>query len=72
MAEYIVSSERSRVPEAWFALNAERELVRCRDCVMSRIKYTKTGKLKTASCSWHGRCIDPGGYCAWGEWREAV
>lgn len=32
MAEYIVDSDRSHVPEAWFALYAERELVRCRDC----------------------------------------
>lgn len=43
------------------------EVVRCRDCKHSRIKYTAKGALKSASCSWHGRCIKPDGYCAWGE-----
>lgn len=46
------------------------ELVRCKDCRSARIAYTKTGKLKTASCSWHGRRIRVDGYCAWGVRRE--
>lgn len=48
------------------------EVIRCRDCGNARIKYTAKGSLKSASCQWHGRCINPDGYCAWGRRKESA
>lgn len=62
MPEYIIGS--------WLNANGPEKIVRCRDCANARIKYTAKGALKTASCAWHGRCIKPDGYCAWGERKE--
>lgn len=64
MAEYIVDSDRSRVPEAWFELYAERELVRCRDC-----KHAPQGVCKLLKWR-HNDCpvmVAPNFFCAQGE-----
>lgn len=45
------------------------EIVRCRDC-----KYgINDGELcsEDASDSWDWRSVEPDGFCAWGERREA-
>lgn len=58
-------------------------LVRCKDCKHARIMRPldwRTGKPSTVIeewyCSWHSNAegaseIEPDGYCAWGERREA-
>lgn len=68
--EYIINSKATRTPEDWCKRNSSGQIVRCRDCKNARIKYTAKGTIKSASCSWHGRCIHPDGYCAWGVWSE--
>ena len=52
-----------------FGYNLTGEIVRCRDC-----KYgINDGELcaEDASDSWDWRNIEPDGFCAWGERRDA-
>lgn len=46
-----------------------QEIVRCRDC-----KYgIDSGEYCAEDCadSWDWRCVEPYGFCAWGERRQA-
>lgn len=61
----------------------KERIVRCRDCKHARIMRPldwRTGKPSTVIeewyCGWHSNAegasdIEPDGYCAWGERREA-
>lgn len=64
-------------------LPVREEIVRCRDCEHARIVRPldwKTGKPSTVVeewyCQWHSNAegasdIEPDGFCAWGERRDA-
>lgn len=65
MTEYIYDTSI----EATFLHKQKREeIVRCRDC-----KYgIDGGEYCAEDCadSWDWRCVEPNGFCAWGERKE--
>ncbi|MBX9032659.1 hypothetical protein [Gordonibacter massiliensis (ex Traore et al. 2017)] len=70
MAEYVVDSDETRVPKAWFLSNGCAKLVRCRDCAMlgdGAVDERGGPYLWCKRTLWR---TEPGGYCAWAERRE--
>ena len=74
MSEYVVE-EPSDGSASW---RVHELIVRCRDCEYARI--WRTGKpsavIEEWYCQWHSNAegasdIEPDGFCAWGERRDA-
>ena len=49
-------------------IHQREEIVRCRDCKFG----VDGGKYCAEGCadSWDWRCVEPDGFCAWGERRK--
>ena len=82
MSEYVVEVEYDTL-NGTFSQKRREEIVRCRDCEYARIMRPldwRTGKPSTVIeewyCQWHSNPegasdIEPDGFCAWGERRDA-
>ncbi len=49
-------------------LPVQEEIVRCRDCYWCHDSIAWAGALE---CDYISRGVEPDGYCAWGERRDA-
>lgn len=66
MAEYVFA-----VRDGGGLEECREEIVRCKDCVYQQLEYISRGPMICNRNSCTPWLVEPDGFCAWGEERDA-